>query len=101
MLLKDNEIRTPMTTLIDFIDSDTDPFAIEVIYHHSCWHEPVSHPVFSDKDHMHFLKVSLIESKSLFFTHVQMVIFEKHKIRTLQSLLKAHMAIMTGYNHSA
>ena len=101
MLLKDNEIRTCITTLIDFIGSDTDPFATEVIYHHSCWHEHVSHPVFSGKDHIHFLKAFLTESKSLFFTHVQMVIFEKHKIRTLQSLLKAHIAIMTGYNHSA
>ena len=31
ILLKDDEIRTCITTLIDFIDSDTDPFAIEEI----------------------------------------------------------------------
>ena len=30
LLQKDDEIRTRITTLIDFIDSGTDPFAIEV-----------------------------------------------------------------------
>ena len=41
ILLKD-EIRTRITTLIDFIDSHTDPFAIVVQYQHSCWQEHVT-----------------------------------------------------------
>ena len=101
ILLKDDEIRTRIKTLIDFIDSGTDPFAIEVQYHHSCRHEHVPHPVLTDKDHIHLQNVSLIEAKHLFFRHVQKVIFEEHEIRTLQSLLKEYMTIMESYNHSA
>ena len=43
----------------------------------------------------------LIEAKYLFFRHVQKVIFEEHKIRTLQSLPKEYIAIMENYIHSA
>ena len=101
VLLKDDEIRMRITTLIDFIDSGTDIFAIEVRYHYSCWQEHVSHPVLSDKDHIHLQNVSIIEAKHLFFRHVQMIIFEEHEIRTLESLLKEYMTIMENYSHSA
>ena len=63
ILLKDDEIRTRITTLIDFNDSRTDPFAIEVRYHHSCWQEHVSHPVLSDEDHIHLQNVFPNRSK--------------------------------------
>ena len=79
-----------ITTLIDFIDSGTDLFANEVRYHHGCWQEHVSHPVPSDKDHIHLQNVFLIEAKYLFLRHAQKVIFEEH----LQSLLKEYMTIM-------
>ena len=36
ILLKDDETQTRITTLVDFIDSGTDPFATEVRYYHSC-----------------------------------------------------------------
>ena len=42
ILLKDDEMRTRITTLIDLIDSRTNPFAIVVQYHHSCWQEHVT-----------------------------------------------------------
>ena len=78
-----------ITSLIDFIDSGTDPLAIEVRYNHSCWQEHVSHPVLSDEDHIHLQNVSLIEAKYLFFRQVQKIFFEEH----LQSLLKEYMTI--------
>ena len=101
ILLKDDEIQTRITNLIDFIDSDTDSFDIEVRYHYSCWQEHVSHPVLSDEDHIHLQNVSLIEAKYLFFRHVQKVIFEEHEIRTLQSLPEEYVTIMENYNHIA
>ena len=101
ILLKDDKIQTRITILIDFIDSGTEPFTIEVRYHHSCWQEHMPHPALSDKDRMHLVNVSLIEVKHSFFRHVQKVIFEKHEIRTLQSLLKEYMTIMEIYNLSA
>ena len=70
ILLKGDEIRTGITTLIDFIDSGTDPFAIEVRYHQSCCQEHVSDPVLPDEDHIHLQNVSQIEAKYLFFRHV-------------------------------
>ena len=94
-------MRTRITTLIDFIDSGTDPFAIEVRYHHSCWQEHISHPVLSEEDHIHLQNVSLVEAKHLFFRHVQRVIFEEHEITTVQSLLKEYIRILENYNHNA
>ena len=55
----------------------------------------MSYPVLSDEN------ASLIKAKYLFFRHVQKVIFEEHKIRTLQSLPKECIAIMENYIHSA
>ena len=46
ILLKDNEIRTRIKAVIDFINSNTDPFANEVLYLHSCWQEHVSSSFF-------------------------------------------------------
>ena len=101
ILLKDDKIQTRITTLIDFIDSGTDPFTVELRYHHSCWQEHMPHPALSEEDRMHLLNVYLIEAKHSFFRHVQKVIFEKHEIRTLQSLLKEYMTSMEIYNLSA
>ena len=101
VLLEDDEMRARLVTLIDFIDSGTDPFAVEVRYHHKCWQKYVSHPVFSEVDHLHLQNVSLVEAKSLFFRHVEKVIFQEHEIRTLQSLLVEYKTIMENYNHNA
>ena len=100
-MLKDNEIRTQITILLDFIDSGTDSFAIEVRYHRSSLQERLSNPVFIHKDHIRLPNVSLIEAKYLFFRHVQKVIFEEHEIGTFQSLVEKYMAIMENYNDSA
>ena len=70
-------------------------------YHPSCWQEHAAHPDFSGEDHIYLQNVSLIEAKHLVFRHVQKIIFEEHKVRTLQSLLKEYMTIMENYNHSA
>ena len=70
-------------------------------YHPSCWQEHAAHRDFSDEDHIYLQNVSLIEAKHLVFRHVQKVIFEEHKVRTLQNLLKECMTIMENYNHSA
>ena len=90
ILMKGDEIQMRITTLIDVIDSGTDPFGIEVQYHHSCWQEHMSHPALSDEDHINLRNVSLIEAKYLLFRQFQKVIFEEHEIRTLQSLLKEY-----------
>ena len=94
-----DKIRTRITTLTDVINFGTNPFAIEVRYHHSCWQEHISHPVLSDEDHIHLQNVFLIEAKYLSFKIS--LLFEEHEIRTLQSLLKEYMTIMENYNHRA
>ena len=101
VLLNDADLRERIVTLIDFIDSGTDPFALEIQYHYKCWQKYVLHPVLSDEDHMHLQNVSLVEAKYLFLRQVQKVIFEEHEIRTLQSLLKDYCSTMANYNHNA
>ena len=42
-----------ITTLTDFIDSDTDTSAIKLKYHQNCWQDYVLHPARSGEDHIH------------------------------------------------
>ena len=53
-----------ITSLIDFINSGTDPLAIEVRYHHICWQEHVSHPVTFAKCLPNRSKISLLQAGS-------------------------------------
>ena len=94
-------MRDRIVTLIDYVDSGTDPFALEIRYHHNCWQEHVSHPILLDKDHIHLKNVSSIEVKYLFFRKVQKVVFGEHEIITLQCLVKEYVKIMENYNHNA
>ena len=84
ILLKDDKIRTCITTLIDFIDSGANPFAIEVRYHHSCWQEHAYCPVLSHEYYLHLQSVSLMQAKYPFFRYVQKVIFEGHEISKIK-----------------
>ena len=101
VLLEDQSMRSRIVTLINFVDSGTDPFAVEIRYHLECWLQYVSHPKLSDQDHLHLQNVTLMEAKSLFFRHVKEVIFENHEIRTLQSLVKDYQKTLFNFNHDA
>jgi len=65
-------------------------------YHHACTQKYISHSQLAD-DAMHLQDVSLSEARSLFFRHVDNVIFNEHEIRSLQALLTDYKCIVGGY----
>ena len=94
-------MRSRIVTLINFVDSGTDPFAVEIRYHLECWLQYVSHPKLSDQDHLHLQNLILRKLYLFFFRHVKEVIFENHEIKTLQSLLKVYQKTLFNFNHDA
>ena len=48
-------------------------------------------------DAMHLQNVSLSEARSLFFMHVDNVIFNEHEFRSLQSLVSDYKHIVSDY----
>ena len=78
--LEDVEMRRRITCLID---STTDPFAADILYHASCWTKYVLNTANAGLDtDLH--DVNLDDGRKLFFRHVDDVIFKKREIRALQ-----------------
>ena len=50
-------------------------------------------------DAMHPQNVSTSEARSVFFRHVDSVIFKEHKIRSLQSPLEVDKCIVSDYGY--
>ena len=81
-----------MTQLVNAVFALSDPFAADLMYHHNCWRENIEH--VSQKS-THLQNVTLKEARSLFFKHVDNVIFGEHEIRSLQSLLSGYKVIVS------
>ena len=60
-----------------------------------CWDDNITNV---DKSN-HLQSVSLKEARSLFYKHVDNVIFENHEIRTLQSMLSDYKVIVSDYGY--
>ena len=91
--LKDEDMKQRISC---FIDSTTDPFACDILYHSSCWS---TYALLKDNDNVQD-KVSLEEVRSKFFKHVDEVIFKEREIRSLQSLLNDYKCIVSDYGYS-
>ena len=96
MFLEDEEKREKMTQLVNAVFALSDPFAADLMYHHNCWRENIEH--VSQKS-THLQNVTLKEARSLFFKHVDNVIFGEHEIRSLQSLLSDYKVIVSEYGY--
>ena len=96
VLIEDGDLRDRLTRLIE---STSDPFANDVMYHHACWRKYVNHTHFNPDDAMHLQNVSLSEARSLFFRHVDSIIFTEREIRSLQSLLAEYKRIVGDYGY--
>ena len=92
--LEDEVLRERITSLIHSTD---DPFAVEIRYHESCWKMYASRK--STGDNIHVANVQLKEAHNVFFTRVQIIIFEEHEIRTLQGLLADYKIIVGNYGY--
>ena len=96
VFLEDEEKRDRMTRVVDSVFALSDPFAADLMYHHTCWRENVDN--VSQKS-THIQNVTLNEARSLFFKHVDNVIFAEHEIRSLQSLLSDYKVIVSEYGY--
>lgn len=83
VLIGDTDLRNRLTRLVESTSALSDPFANDIMYHHACWQKYINHVKLRDDDAMHLQNVSLFEARSLFFKHVDNVIFKDHEIRSL------------------
>ena len=92
-------MRHRLESLVESTTALSDPSAMDIVYHVSCWKKyiPVKRPNSSEA--MHLQNVCLSEAKSLFFKHVDSVIFTEHEIRSVQSLLDDYKRIVGDYGY--
>ncbi|KAL8563360.1 hypothetical protein ACOMHN_008199 [Nucella lapillus] len=69
------------------------------MYHPACWQKHVHNTKFELDDAMHLQNVSLLEARSLFFRHVDSVIFADREILSLQSLLEDYKHIVSDHGY--
>ena len=102
--LEDASMRDRILTVIA---NTTDPFAIEIRYHRSCWKKfisPIYHEDNNSMPNIHLQSyVSLAEVRRLFLKHVHKVILDLNEPRTLQRLLLDYNNILHnfGYDESS
>ena len=96
VFLNDDHDRERMTAVVNAISGLSDIYASDIRYHKKCWRDNI----INAQRLSHLQSVSLEEARSLFFKHVDSVIFEEHEIRTLQSMLSDYKAKVSdfGYN---
>ena len=99
VLIEDRELRDRLTRLVESTSVLSDVFVMDIMYHHPCWLKYITNVKIKSEDAMHFQSVSLSEARSLFFRHVDTVIFKEHEIRSLQSLLDDYKCIVTDYGY--
>lgn len=99
VIVEDTQLRDHLTQLVESTSALSDPFANDIMYHHACWQKYISHVKFRDDYAIHLQNVSLSEARSLFFKHIDNVIFNEHEIRSLQALLADYKHIVGDYGY--
>ena len=99
LIQEDKQLSTRLSRLVESTSALADPFANDIMYHRSCWQKYISNREFRSDDAMHLQNVSLSDARSLFFRHVDTVIFEEHEIRSMQSLLADYKRIVSDYGY--
>ena len=101
-LIEDRELRERLTLLVESTAALSDPFANDIMYHHACWLKYITHAnqnFTRSESSMHLQNISLSEARTLFFRHVDSVIFNEHEIRSLQSLLADYKRIISDFGY--
>ena len=80
------------------VDSTTDPFAADILYHESCWTEPVLCNLNNRLEDSHLQNINTDDARKLFFRHVDEVIFRNREIRQLQWLLSDYKLVVGDYS---
>ena len=67
VLIEGRELRVPLSRLVESTSAISDPFANDIMYHHSCWRKYISQTQFEPDDAIHLQDVCLSEARNLFF----------------------------------
>ena len=97
VLIEDRELRDRLTLLEDSTSTISDPFANDIMWHHSCWRKYISQTQFAPDDAIHLQEICLTEARICFFRQVDEVIFTEREIHLLQSLLSDYKRIVNDY----
>ena len=89
--------------ILTVIANTTDPFAVEIGYHRSCWKKYISQIYHEDKNSMQNIHlqsyVHLAEVCEMVFKDVHRVILDLNELRTLQGLLLDYNNIMHNFGY--
>jgi len=97
VIIEDMQLRDRLTWLVESTSALSDSFANHIMYHHACWQKYISHSQLRADDAMQLQDVSLSEARSLFFRHVDNVIFNEDEIQSSQALLADYKRIVGDY----
>ena len=53
ILIEDKELRDRLTRLIESTTALSDPYALDIMHHYTCWMKHIHHTVFKTDDAMH------------------------------------------------
>ena len=101
-LIEDRELRGRLTLLDESTSVLSDPFANDIMYHHACWLKYITHTNQNfrrSENTKNLQNIYLSEARTLFFRHVDSVIFNEHEIRSLQSLLADYKRIISDFGY--
>ena len=86
-------MRDRINCLIDFAADN--PYALKIRYHHKCWLKYVhNYQWMSEDDKLPYLhNVTLCEAQTIVFDHIRAVIFDEHKLRSIQAFFET-MALL-------
>ena len=102
MYIDDQETRGRLNMLISSIHDCHTAFGLEIRYHRKCWYDNVKYrKPLTDEGSQHLQYVNFREAQVIFFEFVQQVIFTYHEFRTLQSLLRDYIRIISNYGHDS
>ena len=95
--IKDELLCFQLSKLVEAASALSDPFAADLMYHFPCWQEYISNLYFDSKEAVHLQNVNYSEMKQMFLKKVDQIIFKKHNVQSLQSLLHEHRQIARDY----
>ena len=95
--IEDKELRVRIEQVAESTSQLLDPFAADIVYHHSCWMKYVTNPLHRPYLTTHCENVTYFEMKNLFLRYIDQIIFTDHEIRTTQSLLLEYKRLANEY----
>ena len=102
VLTQDESLCVRIERLAESTSQLSDPFANDIMYHHSCWMKYVTNPLKNrmNSRFQRFANVTRFEMKNIFLRYVDNIISRDHEIRSVQSLLLEYQWLVVEYGYS-